>query len=118
MILVLRRQQRERDDREGEVHELVPDACDRDRQRRRPPAANFHERSIEYEAAIPTAAPAGETIESAVDAWVIAMASRNPSPGSAAIHGGGNVARFRTTAPASTASPASRAPRTTSSTSR
>ncbi len=56
---------------------------------------NFHDRSIEYEAAMPTAAPAGETIESAVEACVIAIASRNPRPGSAAIHGGGNVARFR-----------------------
>ena len=42
---------------------------------------NFHDRSIEYDAAIPTAAPAGETIESAVDACVIAIASRNPRPG-------------------------------------
>ena len=36
----------------------------------------LHERSIEYEAPIPTAAPAGETIESAVEACVIAIASR------------------------------------------
>ena len=39
-------------------------------------AGNFQERNIEYDAAIPTAAPAGETIESAVEAWVIAMPSR------------------------------------------
>ena len=36
----------------------------------------FHARSIEYEAPMPTAAPAGETIESAVEACVIAIASR------------------------------------------
>ena len=68
----------------------------------RPTAAGsyLHDRSIEYDAAMPTAAPAGETIDSAVEAWVIAIASRNPRPGSAAIHGGGKVARLRTTAPA------------------
>ena len=38
--------------------------------------ANFQDLSIEYDAAIPTAAPAGETIESAVEACVIAIASR------------------------------------------
>ena len=39
-------------------------------------AGNPQDRSIEYDAAMPTAAPAGETIESAVDAWVIAIPSR------------------------------------------
>ena len=37
-------------------------------------AAKPHERSIEYEPAMPTAAPAGETSESAVDACVITSA--------------------------------------------
>ena len=81
-------------------------------------AANFHDRSIEYEAAMPTAAPAGETIDSAVEACVIAIASRKPSPGSAAIQGGGNVARLRTTAPARTSQSCQPSVRTTSSTSR
>ena len=40
------------------------------------PSLELQERSIEYDAAIPTAAPAGETIESAVEACVIAMPSR------------------------------------------
>ena len=44
------------------------------------PARSLHDRSIEYDAAIPTAAPAGETIESAVEAWVIAMRLAEPEP--------------------------------------
>ena len=35
-------------------------------------ASYLHDRSIEYDAAMPTAAPAGETIDSAVEAWVMA----------------------------------------------
>ena len=82
------------------------------------PGSNFQDRSIEYDAAMPTAAPAGETIDSAVDACVMAIASRKPSPGSAAIHGGANVARFSTTAAASTAQSCQSRSRTTSRTSR
>ena len=48
-------------------------------------------RRIPYEPAIPTAAPPGATIESAVDAWVIISAGRKRSPGSATIHGGAKV---------------------------
>ena len=40
------------------------------------PDPNPQERSIENEPAIPTAAPAGDRIASAVDAWVIAIACR------------------------------------------
>ena len=61
------------------------------------------ERSIEYEPAIPTAAPAGETSESAVDAWLMTNAWRKPIPGKAAIHGGANVTRLITVATVRTA---------------
>ena len=54
---------------------------------------------------MPIAAPPGATIESAVDAWVIASACRKRRPGSATIHGGANVARFSAVAPASTTHP-------------
>ena len=67
---------------------------------------------------MPTAAPAGATIDSAVDACVIAIASRKPRPGSAAIHGGGNVARLSATAAASTSQSCQLSVRTTSRTSR
>ena len=49
---------------------------------------------IPYEPAIPTAAPPGNTSESAVDACVSAIARMKPRPGSAIIHGGANVARL------------------------
>ncbi len=62
------------------------------------PLPNPQERSIEYEPAIPTAAPAGETSESAVEAWLIMNAWRKPIPGSAAIQGGANVTRLITVA--------------------
>ena len=62
---------------------------------------NPHERNIEYDPAIPTAAPAGVTMESAVDACVITRACLKPRPGSAAIQLGGNVTMFSTVAPAS-----------------
>ena len=75
MLLVLEGEERERDDREREVRELVPDARDRDGKPHGRPS-NPHERSIEYDAAMPTAAPAGATSESAVDACVIASASQ------------------------------------------
>ena len=78
VILVLRRQECERDDREGEIRR-AGSRCPRSRPRDATAAgANFQDLSIEYDAAIPTAAPAGETIESAVDACVIAIASRKP----------------------------------------
>ena len=44
-------------------------------------AAKPQERSIVNEPAMPTAAPAGATIESAVDAWLITNAWRKRSPG-------------------------------------
>ena len=44
-----------------------------------------------YDPAMPTAAPAGETRESAVAAWVSMNACRNPSPGTATIQGGAKV---------------------------
>ena len=93
MILVGRGEKGERDDREGEVRQLVPDPGDGDGETdgRR---GKSQDRSIEYEPAIPTAAPAGDMVASAVDAWVIARACRNPSPGRAAIQGGGKVARL------------------------
>ena len=43
---------------------------------------------------MPTAAPAGATIESAVEAWVIISAGQKRRPGSAAIHGGAKVQMF------------------------
>ena len=46
---------------------------------------------IPYCPAIPTAAPPGATIESAVEAWVIISAGQKRSPGSATIHGGAKV---------------------------
>ena len=51
-------------------------------------------RVIPYEPAIPTAAPPGNTSDSAVDACVSSIARTKPSPGSAIIHGGANVARL------------------------
>jgi hypothetical protein len=77
-----------------------------------------HERSIENEPAMPTAAPAGETIESAVEACVSTIACRKRRPGSADIHGGANVTRLSATAPASRAQSCQSSPRSTSSTSR
>ena len=52
---------------------------------------------------MPIAAPPGATIESAVDACVIASACRKRRPGSVTIHGGANVARLSAVAPTSTA---------------
>ena len=59
-------------------------------------------RSIPQEPAIPTAAPPGAMIESAVDACVIANAWRKRRPGSVTIHGGAKVTRLSTVAPIST----------------
>ena len=53
--------------------------------------------SIANELAIPTAAPPGATVESAVEASVTRVARRYDSPGSAATHGGPYVAVFSTT---------------------
>ena len=49
-------------------------------------------RRIPYWPAIPTAAPPGATIESAVEACVIISAGQKRSPGRATIHGGAKVA--------------------------
>ena len=51
-------------------------------------------RRIPYWPAMPTAAPAGVTIESAVEAWVIISAGQKRRPGSATIHGGAKVPRL------------------------
>ena len=48
--------------------------------------------------AMPTAAPPGATIESAVEACVIISAGQKRSPGSATIHGGANVQMLRAVA--------------------
>ncbi len=61
--------------------------------------ANPHARSIVNESAIPTATPAGATYVEAVEAWVTTNAWRKRRPGSAAIQGGANVARFSRVAP-------------------
>ncbi|MFN8110424.1 MAG: hypothetical protein U0Y82_11365 [Thermoleophilia bacterium] len=53
---------------------------------------------------MPTTSPPGSTVDAAVAAWVITMARRKLSPGTAAIHGGGKVRRFNTAAPISHAS--------------
>ena len=75
-------------------------------------------RSIPHDPAIPTAAPPGATMESAVEACVISRAFRNPRPGSVIIHGGANVARLSTVAPTRTATHSHVSVVTTSQTSR
>ncbi len=74
MVLVDRREQSEPDDRKREIRELIPHTGHCDGEADRTPLAKPHERSIEYDPAIPTAAPAGETIASAVEAWLITNA--------------------------------------------
>jgi hypothetical protein len=61
-------------------------------------------RRIPYVPAIPTAAPAGTTIESAVETWVKANADRKRRPGNATIHGGAKVRRLRIVAAESVSS--------------
>jgi hypothetical protein len=53
---------------------------------------------------MPTAAPAGTTIERAVETWVRANAERKRRPGNATIHGGAKVRRLRIVAAASVSS--------------
>ena len=75
-------------------------------------------RSTPYEPAIPTAAPPGTTIESAVEACVRAKAERKSRPGSATIHGGAKVRRLRIVAATSASTHGHDRPRTTAHTSR
>ena len=76
-----------------------------------------HDFSIPNEAAIPAAPPPGATTETAVDASVTRLEWKYDSPGSAAIHGGPNVATLISAATASPTIHAHERPFTNSQTS-
>lgn len=58
---------------------------------------NFHPESIFTWVAMPTASPSGSTVVNSVVVWVISIARRYDRPGTAAIHGGPDVATLAIT---------------------
>jgi hypothetical protein len=80
--------------------------------------ANPQRLRIPYAPAIPTAAPAGTTIDSAVDACVSISARRKLRLGSATIHGGAKVSKLRIAAAARATIDSHERSRTTPQTSR